>query len=151
MWTSQQAASAAAARAAARAAQCHSRLTDLRERRPVGPDDLARAQASLLAAQSSASAAHGRLLLTQARSRTFNPDVPDDRRRFVSGPLPAAELDALRARVRTIGVPDVFLAAFGVGSTTTLFDFEAFAHGLVDLPDHELRVIEHAVWELEHF
>lgn len=147
MWTSQHAApAAAAARAAERAAQCQRRIADLRERRPVGADDVARAQASLLAAQSSANVAQGRLLLSRARIREGG-----SAGRVHGRPLLPDSMEGLRRRVHAIGMQEVFVAAFGVGATLSLFDFEAFAHGLAGLPEHEARVVEQAVWELEQF
>jgi hypothetical protein len=145
VWGEQHTAPAAAARAAERVAQCEQRLLELRERRPVGPDHVARAQAFLLVARSRADAAEGRLLLTRARTAR-------ERAGGYLDPTGSSDsLEALRNRVWAIGLHEVYVAAFGVGSTTGLFDFEAFAHGLAGLPDAEIRIIEQAAWELEHF
>lgn len=151
VWNSQHTAPAAAARAAERAAQCARRLVDLRDRRPIGSDDVARAHASLVAAQSSANAAQGRLLLTRARSRRAGSAVGSNDSPTAGGARSAAALERLRQRVQAAGLHNVYLAAFGVGGTTSLFDFEAFAHGLAGLPEHDARVIEQVVWELEQF
>jgi hypothetical protein len=144
VWGSELTPPAAAAHAARRVAQCERRLAELRERTPVGPDHVARARAYLVVAQSRADAAQGRLLLIQARTGRSGAADP------ASG-SEADRLDGLRRRVHAIGLHDVYVAAFGVGSTASVFDFEAFAHGLTGLPDLELRIIEQVVWELEQF
>jgi hypothetical protein len=141
----------AAIRAGERAEQCQRRLAELRERRPVGKDDVMRARASLETAQSRANVAYGRMLLRRARRP--GPETGEGAVRLPSGSQTTwpNSLDKLRRRVRAMGTYDVFVAAFGIGGTTTLFDLEAFAHGLGELPELELRAVEHAVWELERF
>lgn len=91
------------------------------------------------------------MLLTRARSLRARSGNRMGWQRPVGRSRSADELAGLRRQVRTIGMHDVYLAAFEVGGTTSLFDFEAFAHGLAGLPEHDARVIEHAVWELEQF
>jgi hypothetical protein len=140
----------AAARAGDRALQCRRRLAELRARRPVSAADVARAQALLAAAQSSASVAEGRLLLTRARTSAWRAEA-DVASAALAVPHEPVSVERLRQRIQAVGVHNVFVAAFGVGGTTSMFDFEAFAHGLAGLPDIEVRAIEQAVWELEHF
>lgn len=91
------------------------------------------------------------MLLTRARSRRTRSEGWVDWQPAVGRSRSADALEGLRRRVHAIGMHDVYLAAFGVGGTTSLFDFEAFAHGLAGLPEHDARVIEQAVWELEQF
>lgn len=91
------------------------------------------------------------MLLRRARTGGAPPAGDVQQLPLVTGSPSTGSLDALRRRVHAIGVQDVFVAAFGIGGTTSLFDFEAFAHGLAGLPDIELQAIEQAVWELEQF
>jgi hypothetical protein len=102
-------------------------------------------------AQSSATLAQGRLQLTRARTCAWR-SAADGARSDVATALPRPRtVERLRELVQLIGIHKVFVAAFGVGGTPSLFDFEAFVHGLAGLPEIELRAIEQAVWELEHF
>lgn len=95
--------------------------------------------------------AQGRMLLTRARSRRARSENGVDWQSPATTSRSADQLEGLRRRVHMIGMHNVYLATFGVGGTTSLFDFEAFVHGLAGLPEHDARVIEQAVWELEQF
>jgi hypothetical protein len=142
---------AAAARAAQmRAADCRERRQRLATGHRVGPDDVAHAHARLGEAAERAAAAS--LRLEQVRLQRLVAAM-----RNGSGPAatvhrrPVAAASEVRARAK--GVPFAYLLAgyAGIGGRCSAFELDAFVHAGTDLPEHELRVLDHAVWEYTEF
>lgn len=128
---------AAADAARTRAAECHRRVAQLARGRPVGADDVRRAQSSLRQAGQRADLARRRLANRQLLGAGFAPlrfDAPD--------------APALRERARRLDRWALFEAYFALSGVCTAFELDAFVHAALELPRHELSVIDQAIWEL---
>lgn len=138
---------AAADAARTRAAECHRRVAQLAQGQPVGADDVRRAQGSLRQAGQRAALARRRLANRQllgagfAPLRVEEPDAPALRSDEPDAP-------ALRERARHLARWALFEAYFALGGVCTAFELDAFVYAALELPRHELSVIDQAIWEL---
>jgi hypothetical protein len=148
---------AAADAARTRAAECHRRVAQLAQGQPVGADDVRRAQGSLRQAGQRAARARRRLANRQllgagfAPLRVEEPDAPALRSDEPDAPaLRSDEPDApaLRERARHLARWALFEAYFALGGVCTAFELDAFVYAALELPRHELSVIDQAIWEL---
>jgi hypothetical protein len=139
--------SAAARAAADRAKSCQRRLQQLRLRRPIERGDSSLARDHLARAQARAAAAEARRKLRTVRSAA-RVVTHGQSAGAISSTSPAST--PLAGRLGRAGFPlsAVFDRYFALGGVCALFDIDAWAHGLMELPAGEHGILEHALWEL---
>jgi len=103
----------------------------------LAADDVRRAQGSLRRAGQRADLARRRLANRLLLGAGFAPLRSDD-----------PDAPALRERARRLDRWAFFEAYFALGGVCTAFELDAFVHAALELPRHELSVINQAIWEL---
>jgi hypothetical protein len=141
--------------AATRAESCRTRTAALQAGYSVTAADIARASVHLSFAR--ARAERARLALREARaSRTRQIAFADQAAAAVrlaeppSSRLTAEEFSAwLRERGRNLA--EVMVHYLSIGGTCSSFELDAFVNSMLELPDVELVVLGHAIWEMDEF
>lgn len=85
------------------------------------------------------------------RARLAARHTPELVTEVTEGAYVRIDIDRLRQFLSIEGINTTHLACLGLGSGVSEFDLDAFAHGLVDLPRAELRILAQVAWEREQF
>ena len=65
--------------------------------------------------------------------------------------VPQRDPVALRSKIRTLELGQVWTAYLGLGGHCSQFELDAFTHAALDLGAEEMAVLDQAVWELTEF
>lgn len=144
-------AAAAAARVAReRAVGCRLRRIELAAGRRVTVRDVAAAQAALEQAIGRSAMAQARLATRLAATRR-PPEEPARWPAWSARGVPQRDPAALRTKIGTLDLSQVWAAYLGLGGHCTEFELDAFAHAALELGGDEIAVLHQAVWELTEF
>jgi hypothetical protein len=122
-----------------RVTACRERVAALEAGRVITAADLARAWQQLALARERAERA--RLALQESRARHYG---------YRTGTLTGAAFSDWLGGHGT-SLADVMVYYLSIGGVCSSFELDAFANNALVLPDVELAVLRHALWEMDEF